>query len=134
MGQNGAHAWPMAFKLPTSQAHALLLDRAKAPRLGLLTGRPGRELDRSTGACHELHSNNVQRKTKATTHAKYKNVCAGRTLYSYTIDTSLHLLQLVRQGTGQRAGQRSEQPCQFQTEPCSAFRIDARRGSRDPAR
>ena len=51
------------FKLPR---HALL-ERAKAPRLGLLTGR---EFDRSTCARHELHSNNVQRKTKATTHAK----------------------------------------------------------------
>ena len=58
LGPNGAH---LSFP-----GHALL-DRAKAPRLGLLTGR---EFDRSTGACHELHSNNVQRKTEATTHEK----------------------------------------------------------------
>ena len=44
--------------------------------MSLLTGR---ELDRSTCACHELHSNNVRRETKATTHAKmYTKIVRGR--------------------------------------------------------
>ena len=48
--------------------------------------------DRSTCACHELHPNNVRRKTKATTHAKMSAPAE---------------LQLDRQGTGQSW---SEQP------------------------
>ena len=73
------------YKLPR---HALL-DCAKAPRLGLLTGRG---LDRSTCACHEFHTNNVRRKTKAAKHAKMSAPAE---------------LQLARQGTGQSW---SEQP------------------------
>ena len=112
-GYNLIHVGPKwcPFKLPR---HALLdrANQAKAPRLGLLTGR---ELDRSTCVCHELHSNNVRSKTKATTHAKMSAPAE---------------LQLARRARG-RAGLSGRQR---QTEPYSAFRIDARRGSSDRAR
>ena len=78
-----------ALNTSVSIIHPSVLTCAKAPRLGLLTGR---ELDRSTCACHELHSNNVRRNTKATTYAKISAPAE---------------LQLARQGTGQSW---SEQP------------------------